>query len=212
MLTRSYSQPILCALLFFNATPVFADAYDQFRIGCNSNELSALNAAVQKAGELATKASAALPPLDSSGGARFRKWFGGADGDYDPVIKDVYNEMGLNLLFQKFWCLPPNSTTPERWIHTNAFILKGTVGEIFVLSNFFSLPVSGASSRGGTIVHEAAHQSTKRKIIDDDIDGDGKDDYGPAVAKKRATISLSKARANSDNYKYFAEDVMYGVP
>jgi hypothetical protein len=200
------------ALLLSNVTPALADAYDVYRIQCNSTELSALHAAVDKAKELATKASAALPPNESIGGARFKKWFGGAEGDYDPVVKSVYDEMGVNLLFQKFWCLPPNSTTPERWIHTNAFILRGSVGEIFVTSNFFSLPVSGAASRGGTIVHEAAHQSKKRTIIDDDLDGDGKNDYGPVNAKKRATTASAKARANSDNYKYFAEDVMYGVP
>lgn len=153
-----------------------------------------------------------LPPMESSGGARFNKWFGGPEGDYDPVVKRVYDEMGLNLLFQRFWCLPPNSTTPEQWLHTNAFILKGSVGEIFVTSNFFKLPVTGPASQGGTIVHEAAHQSAIRKIVDDDIDGNGKNDYGPATAKQRAANSAGKARANADNYKYFAEDVLYGVP
>lgn len=213
MFDRRYSLGVAgVALLLSSVTPAFADAYDIYRIQCNSTELGALNTAIDKAKELAKAASAALPPVNSTGGARFKKWFGGAEGDYDPVIKDVYDEMGVNLLFQKFWCLPPNSTTPESWIHTNAFILRGSVGEIFVTSNFFSLPDSGAASRGGTIVHEAAHQSSKRAIIDDDIDGDGRNDYGPTNAKKRATISSAKARANSDNYKYFAEDVVYGVP
>ena len=198
--------------LLFGMSPALGDAFDQYRIQCKSNELAAVHAAVDKAKELASKAHAALPPVESSGGARFRKWFGGPDGDYDPVVKDIYSEMSINLLFQKFWCLPPNSTVPERWIHTNAFIIKGSIGEIFVTSNFFSLPVTGPGSRGGTIVHEASHQSAKRKIVDDDVNGDGKNDYGPAFAKQRATMSASRARANADNYKYFAEDLFYGVP
>lgn len=79
-------------------------------------------------------------------------------------------------------------------------------------SNFFQLGTSGPKSQGGTIVHEVSHQSSHRKIVDDDIDGDGKNDYGPTAVKQRAAASAAKARANADSYKYFAEDVAYGVP
>ena len=190
----------------------FADAFDKYRIACNAQQTAELEAAVKNAVDLAQKASAKLPPVNSTGGARFKRWFGGKEGDYDPVIKSVYDEMQFLLLFKTFWCLPPNSTTPEAWIHTNAFVLRGGVGEIFVLSNFFQLPTTGTASRGGTIVHESAHQSTRRKIVDDDINGDGINDYGWANAEKRASQFPDWARNNSDNYKYFAEDVVYSVP
>lgn len=190
----------------------FADAFDKYRIACSAQQTAELEAAVKSATNLAQKASAALPPVNSAGGNRFKRWFGGKEGDYDSVIKSVYDEMQFLLLFKTFWCLPPNSTTPESWIHTNAFVLRGGVGEIFVLSNFFQLPTTGTASRGGTIVHESAHQSTKRKIIDDDINGDGVNDYGSANAEKRATQYPDWAKKNADNYKYFAEDVVYGIP
>ncbi|MGF6489146.1 M35 family metallo-endopeptidase [Pseudomonas frederiksbergensis] len=188
------------------------DLFDKYRIACSSKQISELQDAVMQAKELASKASAVLPPVNSSGGVRFKRWFGGPEGDYAPLIKNVYDEMQVTLLLQKYWCLPPNSTTPEQWIHTNAFVLRGKVGEIFVLSNFFTLPVTGKASRGGTIVHEAAHQSSLLKIVDDDIDGDGKNDYGSAAAEKRAAKYPDNARKNSDNYKYFSEDVVYQIP
>jgi hypothetical protein len=189
-----------------------ADAYDAYRLPCNSSELSAIGTAINNAKKLASAASNALPTKDSTGGARFQKWFGGPEGDDDPRIKQVYDEMGVNLIFQKFWCLPPSSVTPEKWAHTNAFILRGSVGEIFILSNFFSLPATGPKSQGGTIVHEVSHQSSVMSVKDDDIDGDGVNDYGPANAKTRASQSAAMARSNADNFKYFAEDTLYGVP
>ena len=188
-----------------------ADVLDKYRLPCSSSQLKDIQDAVAKATQLAKSASAVLPPKDSSVGTRFRRWFGGPDGNYDAVVKAVYDDIPLALVFSKFWCLPPNSTV-EEFFHTNAFIPRGGVGEIFVTSNFFQLPGAGVASRGGTIVHEASHQSSKRKIVDDDITGDGKNDYGVANAQARAKMDAGMARANADNYKYFAEDVVYGIP
>ena len=184
-----------------------AAKYDEFRIPCNSTELGSLHNAVANADQLSKAASKALPPNNSTRGARFRRWFGGGDGSYDPVVKQVFDEMAVTLVFQKFWCLPPNSNTPDDLFHTNAFIIKGSVGEIFVTSNFFLLPQTGTGSQGGTIVHEASHQSNKRAIGDDDKH------YGPKAAQSRALASASRARATADNFKYFAEDIVYrGAP
>lgn len=191
---------------------VLADPLDKYRVACTSSQLKDIQDAVERATQLAKRASDALPPKEAVGGARFKRWFGGPDGNYDPVVKAVFDEIPLSLVFNKFWCLPPNSTTPEQWFHTNAFIPRGGAGEIFVLQNFFALPVTGPASRGGTVVHEASHQSKKRKIVDDDITGDGKDDYGAAMAQQRALKDAGMARANADNYKYFAEDLAYGIP
>lgn len=207
-------QQTFLVILFIvnNSSNLQADGFDRYRIKCNASELVSVHAAVSNASELARRAGAALPPKESTGSARFKRWFGGKEGDEDPVIKEVYKELQILLIFQNFWCLPPNSNTPERWLHTNAFVLRGTVGEIFVTSNFFLLPTTGAGSRAGTIVHEGSHQSDTRRIVDDDIDGDGHNDYGPVNAQKRAFASPERARSNADNFKYFAEDVVYGVP
>jgi hypothetical protein len=194
----------LAALLVASGAPAYGDAFDQYRTQCTAAELTAVNDAISKAKQLAQKAAAELPPTNSAGGARFKKWFGGPDGDYDPVVKDIYNEIALKALFQKIWCLVPNSNTPDEWFKTNAFIPKGSAGEIFILPNFFSYKTTGPQSRGGTIVHELSHQSSKRSIVDDG-------EYGPEKAKARASSSVL-ARKTADNYKYFAEDVVYGVP
>ena len=188
------------------ADPALAAKYDEFRIACVSGALATLQTAVTNASKLAKSASASLPPIESTAGARFKRWFGGPEGDYDPIVKQVYDEMDVTLVFQKFWCLPPNSNTPDELFHTNAFIIRGSVGEIFVTSNFFQLPSTGPGSQGGTIVHEASHQSSVRGTTDDD------GHYGPVAAQSRAASSASRARSTADNYKYYAEDVVYAVP
>lgn len=194
------------ATVMLGTSSARAAKYDELRIPCGAGELTTLQTAVANATKLAKAASSSLPPVNSTSGARFRRWFGGADGDYDPTPKTIYDGMVVTLVFQKFWCLPPNSNTPDVLFHTNAFILKGAVGEIFVTSNFFALPPTGAKSQGGTILHEASHQSQVRRTTDDDKL------YGPAAAATRAATSATRARNTADNYKYYAEDVLYGVP
>jgi hypothetical protein len=134
---RTWCFLVLLTGSFAGSTPALAAKYDEFRIACDSGALGALQTAIANASKLAKSASASLPPIESMAGTRFKRWFGGAEGDYDPIVKQVYDEMGVTLIFQKFWCLPPNSDTPDELFHTNAFIIKGTVGEIFVTSNFF---------------------------------------------------------------------------
>jgi len=197
----------IAVCLWCFAGPALGDQFDKYRSACSATELAKIQEALAKARELAQKAAAALPPKNSVEGQRFRKWFGGPEGDDDPVIRDIYVEISVMLAFEKVWCPTPTSgPITDDFTKTNAFVIPKTGREIFFGQPFFLLKPTGPMSSGGTIVHEVSHQSTKRKIGDDDKI------YGPDAQKNRATLGASRARSTADNFKYFAEDVVYGVP
>ena len=65
------TRAIVLAIVPWLATvvPAIPDSFDQYRVKCITSELTAVQDAVAKAKELAQKASATLPPVDSTGGA-----------------------------------------------------------------------------------------------------------------------------------------------
>jgi len=68
---------------------------------------------------------------------------------------------------------------------------------------FFKMPNTGVDSQRGTIVHELTHVvgvGLKPEL------------YGPSEAKNLAKSDPTKARKNSDNYQYYVEDLLWGIP
>lgn len=187
-----------------------ADDFDQHRVACDATQEAFAKAAVKEAKTILSKTIASLPPSHSQAGARFQRWFGGKEGDDDPVIKRVFVEVDGLLVFKRYWC--PNMSLPGSSPNRLAFVPKNSFSEIFLDNGFFNLTTSGADTRGGTIVHEAAHQATSAKIVDSDVTGDGEADYGVANAELLARQSPKTARRTADNLQYYAEDTSHGIP
>ncbi|MBZ9843355.1 M35 family metallo-endopeptidase [Mesorhizobium sp. CA5] len=179
-----------------------ADDFDAYRVACDDTQSSAAQAAVAEARDKLTSAIDSLPPVNSAIGAKFQRWFGGPEGDDDPVIKKVYTEVRGFLTFKSFWC--PNKSMPQDEPGTLAFVPDGSFSEVFLESGFFDLPVAGANSRGGAILHEVSHQATTASIVDNA--------YGTPECEDMARASPKLARRNADSLEYFAEDVADGIP
>jgi peptidyl-Lys metalloendopeptidase len=66
---------------------------------------------------------------------------------------------------------------------------------------FWSAPVSGTDSKGGTIVHEMSHFNVVA----------GTDDivYGQSGAKSLALSNPAQAIQNADSHEYFAENTPF---
>jgi len=188
-----------------------ADDYDDYRVACTAAEETAARTAIVRAREIVGAALDALPPVNSEGGARFQRWFGGADSEYDAAVRDVYAGILVSLSFSSIWC--PNTTLPDPYIDSGtwAFVLGDAVGEMFLMSPFFGLGTSGADSRAGVIIHEASHLSTVANVVDSDVTGDNKADYGIDNAEQLARVDAYRARRTADNYQYFAEDLAFGI-
>lgn len=187
---------------FVWSADVRADSFDAYRVACDATQSGAAKAAVEQAHDKLTSAIDNLPPVNSAIGAKFQRWFGGPEGDDDPVIKKVYAEVRGFLTFKTFWC--PNKTMPDDDPGTLAFVPKGSFSEVFLESGFFDLPVAGANSRGGAIIHEASHQATSARIVDNA--------YETPQCEDLARASPKMARRNADSLEYFAEDVADGIP
>lgn len=200
---------ILCgvALALTFAMPAAADDYDQYRTACDAAQTAIVKAAIAEAKSLARQASAALPPVNSDTGGKFQRWFGGEEGDSDATLKAIYDEMATLLDVNVFWCANrTNISKPS----TVAFVLRDSSREIFIMGQFFfKSPLSGFDSQAGTLVHEAAHQSTLANVADRDVTGDGKADYGIENAEQLARTRSADARRTGDNIEYFAEDIAY---
>lgn len=187
-----------------------ADSFDGHRKTCDSTQQQFARAAVNEAKAMLASAIKTLPPNNSVSGARFKRWFGGAEGDDDPAIKGVYREVAVFLDIKQYWC--PNMSLPGDSAGRLAFVPANSFFEIFLDAGFFNLGTTGADTRGGTIVHEAAHQATTAKIVDTDRDGDGKPDYGIDNAMRLAKSAPGKARRTADNLEYYVEDTAHGIP
>ncbi|MEP3639044.1 MAG: M35 family metallo-endopeptidase [Rhizobiaceae bacterium] len=201
---------LLCILLM--TTPAHADQYDKYRVECTADQISAIQAATATAKTMLQKAAAAIPPNNSTTGQAFQRWFGGAVGDTDPIIKSLYEDLQTRMSFSAFWCPPPASFGGGgRHPNIFAWVPSDAQTEIFLEQLFFESTTTGVDSQAGTIIHELSHNSTVANFVDSDHDGDGTDDYGMANAVKLATKNPGVARRTSDNLQYFAEDLMWGI-
>lgn len=191
--------------------PAAADKFDPYRVACQPAQEAVVEAALNEARAMLSAAGKSLPPVNSDVGAKFKRWFGVPEGGDDPLLKQMYAEIAGFLSIKTFWC--PNKSIPDDLDPgALAFVPRGSFAEIFLESGFFDLLDQGADSKGGTIVHEASHQSTVRATVDSDVTGDSKPDYGTANAEQLARTRPNDARRTGDNVEYFAEDVYFGIP
>ena len=130
---------------------------------------------------------------------RYKLWF---DKKYDPAKatdKNRFNDVRwgwikVHSVFKskdiEFDCSARN----ENWyaeVHTGDTKYSMKLGK-----DFWSAPLTGRDSKGGTIIHEISHE----EMYTDDHK------YGEDKAKKLAEDKPADARDNADNWEYFAED------
>ena len=202
----------LAICLILSASAGLADKYDPYRVPCSASQIAAVQAAAATARDVLKAADAALPPIDSTTGQAFQTWFGGAVGDSDPVLKDLYSDLQTRMVFTQYWCPPPASFGEiQRHPDVFAWVPFTSQTEVFLEQRFFDSATTGEDSQAGTLIHELSHNSTVADFVDTDHDGDGDDDYGVANAKVLAQKNAALARRTSDNVQYFAEDIFWGI-
>ncbi|MCA0850574.1 M35 family metallo-endopeptidase [Salipiger thiooxidans] len=209
-MSKSSRTAILILCLAFAAPLHAAGSYDEFRVPCSASEKTTVATALAKAKKLAQSAASALPASNSATGAKFQRWFGGEMGDDDPIIRSVYVDVAGRLDYSNIWCA--NKSLPNSDDGTLAWVPGDATQELFLEGGFFALKTTGADSQAGTLVHEAGHLSIAASIIDSDVTGDDKPDYGIANAEQLARTHPGRARRTADNLQYFSEDITFGLP
>ena len=121
---------------------------------------------------------------------RYTNWFGTYDTSRFSTIVDHFNKIrtGLTENTIKFTC--HGSCSNNTWAYV------GGENYIVLCPQYWSHPLVGTDSKGGTVVHEASHlYANTRDWI-----------YQPTGAMDLADNDPSKAIENADNHEYFAEN------
>jgi peptidyl-Lys metalloendopeptidase len=79
-----------------------------------------------------------------------------------------------------------------------AYVYPNDPYNIYLCNAFWSAPMAGTDSKGGTLIHEMSHFYVVAST-DDYV-------YGQAGAKQLAITNPNNAVKNADNHEYFAED------
>lgn len=191
---------VVCLVLL--SAPVNA-GIDEQKKACTVAQQAAIDAAVKAAKAGLLKTVTALKSNSAADQSRYKKWFGaGGPSDVQSVIKVYETALTLSTI-STYWC--PNSSIPELvWdVGDLAAVHKDAPGAMFFTPAFFNRPTAGKDSQQGTIVHELSHRSgaTLKPEV-----------YQPGPAKNLAASNPANALKNGDNFQYYYEDLLFGVP
>jgi peptidyl-Lys metalloendopeptidase len=156
---------------------------------CTTTQQSQIVSAVSAATNMATSAD---NYMGGNLGARYTKWFGAADttrinhvkADF-VAIKDAFVNKPITV----------DCGCKKTYY---AYVYPTQPYTIYVCKAFWSAPMTGTDSKGGTLVHEMSHFNATA----------GTDDwvYGQSGAASLAISDPNKAVDNADSHEYFGEN------
>jgi peptidyl-Lys metalloendopeptidase len=157
---------------------------------CTAAQQSSVTTAVSAGLSMASNGDAYM--ANGAIGARYNKWFGATDPARVSTIKSHY--VALKDAFAnkpiKVDC-GCNKTYYAYVYPTKPYV-------IYVCKAFWSAPMTGTDSKGGTLVHEMSHFNVVAST-DDWV-------YGQGGAASLAISDPAKAIDNADSHEYFGEN------
>ena len=125
-------------------------------------------------------------------GARYNKWFGAADNSRINIVK-----ANFTAIKDAFDNKPVTVDCGCKKTYY-AYVFPNQPYKIFVCKAFWTAPMTGTDSKGGTLVHEMSHFTAVA----------GTDDwvYGQTGAANLAITDPAKAINNADSHEYFSEN------
>jgi peptidyl-Lys metalloendopeptidase len=140
---------------------------------------------------------------DVSDQTRFIKWFGAGTPAEIEAVAVRYETMLVFSSIATYWCPLINNLDFAWDVGDFAAVHPAEPNSVFFTPEYFAKPLTGSDTQTGTIVHELAHQAGA---------GLRPEVYGTTDAKMLATSNPANARNNADNYEYFVEDLLWGIP
>lgn len=161
-------------------------------VGCSATQSATATDAVNQARTYSENAKGYL--ASNTVGSRYTTWFG------------AYTSSRYGTASQHFAAIDSAMDQNNGQITINcgcnqnyyAYVYPTRPYEIFVCRAFWSAPLAGTDSKGGTLIHEMSHFNVVA----------GTDDivYGQTGAKNLAASDPAGALNNADNHEYFAEN------
>jgi peptidyl-Lys metalloendopeptidase len=174
------------------AAPIGAAASIGYTGRCSASQQTTLQSAVAAATDYANGAATYLSGTPSPT-QRYVKWFG------------VYSPAGWNTARTHFTAIRDAFVTQPLTLdckckkkNVYAYVYPNEPYKIYLCGAFWSAPLTGTDSKGGTLIHEMSHFDVVA----------GTDDwaYGQSAAAALAVSDPAKALDNADSHEYFAEN------
>ncbi len=159
---------------------------------CTSSQKSSLASAVTAATNYSVSSTNYLNGTPSAT-PRYTTWFGAYSSSRWATARDHYTK--ARNAFQTA-ALTLDCSCKDSG--TYAYVYPTQPYKIYVCGAFWSAPMTGTDSKGGTLVHEMMHFNVIASTDDWA--------YGQSAAKSLAKSNPTKALDNSDNHEYFAEN------
>ena len=160
---------------------------------CTSSQANTINSAISAA---KTMANSSVNYLNAGNtGTRYKKWFGSYTSTRYSTAKSHFSKI-KNALDTK--PIVVDCSCKQSYY---AYVYPSQPYKIYVCNAFWSAPMSGTDSKGGTLVHELSHFTV--------LGGTDDHAYGQSAAASLAISNPSKALDNADNHEYFAENSPY---
>ena len=164
-------------------------------VGCSSTQISDAGAAVNQARVYSENAKGYL--AGNNQGPRYTYWMG------------AYLSTRYATVSQHFVSIDSTIDKSNGEIKINcgcnqsyyAYVYPNRPYEIFVCRAFWTAPLAGTDSKGGTLIHETSHF--------DVVAGTNDWVYGQSGASSLAISDPAKAIDNADSHEYFAENTPY---
>ncbi|HEX6703742.1 MAG TPA: M35 family metallo-endopeptidase [Albitalea sp.] len=174
------------------AAPAAAAASIGYTGNCSASQQSTLQSAVSAATSYASGSSSYLGGTPRAT-QRYVKWFG------------AYSSAGWNTAKTHFAAIQDAFVTKPLTLDCKckkrniyAYVYPTQPYKIYLCGAFWSAPMTGTDSKGGTLIHEMSHFDVVA----------GTDDwaYGQSAAAALAVSDPAKALDNADSHEYFAEN------
>jgi peptidyl-Lys metalloendopeptidase len=161
---------------------------------CSTTQMSTIMDALNAASAMANDSAAYLNGTPS-GTPRYTTWFGAFSSTnwntaktHFVAIKDAFDTKPITV----------DCSCKKSYY---AYVYPNQPYKIYVCSAFWSAPMTGTDSKGGTLIHEMSH-FTVVAGTDDHV-------YGQSGAKSLAISNPINALNNADNHEYFAENTPF---
>ncbi len=159
--------------------------------GCTTSQKTSLNSAVTAARNYAQSSYTYLSGTPSAT-LRYKTWFGTYSLTNWNTVKGHFSKE-LDAFSNKPLTL--DCSCKDSYY---AYVYPNAPYKIYVCNAFWTAPMTGTDSKGGTLVHEMSHFTV--------VAGTSDYAYGQSAAKSLAISNVSKALMNADTHEYFAEN------
>lgn len=158
--------------------------------GCTASQSSTITSAISAAKTMANSSNTYL--TNGTVGTRYTKWFGAHTATRYATAKAHFASIKSALDTKPI--VVDCSCTQSYY----AYVYPTQPYKIYVCNAFWSAPMSGTDSKGGTLVHELSHFNVVA-ATDDHA-------YGQSAAASLAISNPTSALDNADSHEYFGEN------